>query len=116
MAHIPGLRDAYQTGERRTTLYTDEEMNRAIATTPNAIGVTDTGLLRAQRLPIKVLSFNGIAPTPQSLRAGRYSLVTTLALVFRKERLSEEALAFLSFICSQEGAKVLHANGYLSRE
>jgi phosphate transport system substrate-binding protein len=115
-AHIPGLREAYQTGERRTALYTDQEMNRAIATTPHAMGVTDTGLLRAQRLPVKVLRFNGIAPTPESVRAGRYPLVNTLALVFRKDRLSAEALAFLCFICSKDGAKVLQAKGYMPRE
>ncbi|HSB80958.1 MAG TPA: substrate-binding domain-containing protein [Candidatus Methylomirabilis sp.] len=115
-AHIPGLWDAYQSGRTRITVYTDQEMNRAIATTPQAIGITDSGLLRSQRLPVKVLRFNGIAPTLEGVRAGRYPLVKTLTLVFRKERLSVEALAFLCFICSKDGAKVLHAQGYLPGE
>lgn len=59
---------------------------------------------------------NGTLPAPENVLSGRYTLVKTLSFVFLKDKLSVEAKAFLDFVRSKEGRKILEANGYLSVE
>ena len=116
---IPGFREAYQNGhgvKRWTTLHSDLEMNRFLAVTPGALGLTDLGSTKAHRSPVKVLQFNGIPPTAPNVGSHRYPLVKTLRFVFRKETLSGQAMAFIQFARSREAEKVLRANGYLPQE
>lgn len=113
---IPGFKEAYadsQRAKRWATLFTDQEMNRTLAKTPHAIGLTDMGAITAERLPIKALRVNGALPTPEAVRSGRYSPVKTLGFVFRKDTLPAGAEVFLDFVRSKEGERVLMANGYL---
>lgn len=113
---VPGFKEAYdesQRAKRWTTLLTDQEMHRVLARTPFAIGLTDSGFLVADHLPIKPLKVNGVPPTPADVRIGRYTLVKALSFVFRKENLPPAAEAFLEFVRSREGERILTANGYL---
>lgn len=116
---IPGFKEAYtesQRARRWFTFYTDQEMSRALARTPYAIGVSEFGAITVERLPIKALKVNGVFPTPESVAGGRYPLVKTLAFVFRKETLPTEARAFLDFVRSKEGKRILKSNGLLPVE
>lgn len=116
---ISGFREAYaesQRAKRWTTLYTDQEMNRVLARTPHALGLSDTGVITAEQIPIKALKVNGVPPTPENVSSGRYPLVKTLAFVFQKDKLPAGARAFLDFVLSKEGGKILRANGYLPGE
>ncbi|MBI4590699.1 MAG: substrate-binding domain-containing protein [Candidatus Rokubacteria bacterium] len=113
---IPGFAPAYaesHKAKRWTTLYTDQGMNRVLARTPYAIGFSDMGTITAERLPIKVLKMNGVLPTPENVLSGRFPLVKRLAFVFLKDKLPDGAKAFLDFVRSSEGGKVLRASGYL---
>lgn len=116
---IPGFREAYQNGhgvKRWTTLHSDREMNRLLAVTPGALGLTDLGSTKVHRSPVKVLQFNGIPPTGPNVGSHRYPLVKTLRFVFRKETLPGQAMAVIQFARSREAEKVLRANGYLLQE
>ncbi len=116
---IPGFQEAYaesQRAKRWTTLYTDQEMNRVLARTPYALGLSDTGAITAEQLPIKALKVNGVPPTPENVSSGRYPLVKTLAFVFQKDKLPTGARAFLEFVRSRDGGRILRANGYLPGE
>jgi phosphate transport system substrate-binding protein len=113
---VAGFKEAYAESHRAkrwTILYTDQEMNRVLAKTPYAIGLSDVGAITAGRLPIKVLKANGVLPTRENVLSGRYPLVKTLAFAFRKDTVPAGAKAFLRFVQSREGGKVLRANGYL---
>jgi phosphate transport system substrate-binding protein len=113
---IPGFSAAFadSTRSRRwKTLYTDQEMTRMLAVTPYAVGPSDLGTITSGRSPIKVLTLEGITPTPENVRSGRYRLVKTLAFAFRRDRLPAEAQAFLDFVRGPEGAKILQASAYL---
>lgn len=101
---------------RWKTLYTDQEMTRMLAMTPYALGPTDLGTITAEQLAIKVLKLDGIAPTPEHVRSGRYRLVKTLAFAFRRERLPPEARAFLDFVLGPAGAKILQASAFVPGE
>lgn len=116
---IPGFKQAYaesRSVKRWATLLTDQEMNRVLARTPYAIGLSDMGAITSERLPIKVLRIDGVLPTPENVLSGRYPLVKSLAFAFLKDKLPAGAKAFLDFVRSKDGEKILRANGYLPHE
>jgi phosphate transport system substrate-binding protein len=113
---VPGFREAYadsQRARRWVTLFTDQEMNQTLARTPGAIGVTDLGTLTAEKLSIKTLRLDGVAPTPENLRRGTYALSLTLSFVFAPHRLPSAARTFLNFVGSGEGQRILRAHAYV---
>lgn len=110
---------AYDTGQRSgrlKTIYQEQRMNSSVATTPYALGLSDLGALTVERLALKVLKINGVAPSPENVLSGRYPLVQTLAFVFREEALPDSAQAFLTFVRSEEGRRILLVNAYLPAE
>ncbi len=116
---IPGFKEAYaesQQADRWITLYSDQEMNHVLTKTPYAIGLSDMGEITAERLPIKPLKFNGVSPTPENVSNGSYTLVKPLSFVFLKDKLPSVAQAFLDFVQSKAGEKILRANEYLPTE
>lgn len=116
---VPGFSEAYaesQRTKRWTTLYSAQQMNEVLARTPYAIGVSDMGVITSERWPIKVLNYNGVYPLPQYVTNGRYPLVKILAFVFRREGLPTGARAFMDFVRSKDGTRILRASGYLPGE
>ena len=115
-AKLPGFSEIYDECERTRrwiTLFTDQDMNRTIASTPSAIGLTDGSSIVAERLRIKALRLNGVAPTPQNLHSGKYPLEKTLSFVFRKNKVTAAAMAFMDFVKSREGVRILRENACL---
>lgn len=117
--HVPGFKEAYAESwqtRRWKVLYTDQDMNRWLANTPHGIGFSDMGQITGGRLPLKVLKLNGVLPTPESVLSGRYPLVKTQAFVFRPDGLPAGARAFMDFVRSREGERILRTNGYVPTE
>jgi phosphate transport system substrate-binding protein len=113
---VPGFREAYTESyqaKRWSIYFTDQEANQAISKTPNAIGVSDLGMIKAENLNIKVLRINGLPPSPENLLNGSYPLGRELSFIFREKALPKEAKSFLDFVRSDEGRKILKSNGYL---
>lgn len=116
---IPGFKEAYaesQQAKRWRTIFTYEEMVQVLGRTPYAIGLADMGAITTQRLSLKPLKINGVLPTPENVRSGKYPLVKTMTFVFLKDKLPAEAKAFLEFVRSSEGKTILRAKGYLPVE
>lgn len=116
---IPGFREAHiesLKAKRWITAFTDQEMNKMLTTTPDSIGISDFGSITSEHLAIKMLKVNGNAPTAENLLKGRYALFKNLYFVFRRDTVQAEAKAFMDFIRSKEGRKILKANGYLLAE
>lgn len=114
--NIPGFAKAYgesREAKRWSVYFTDQDANRALATKPYAIGISDLGMIATEHLDIKVLKLNGIVPGPESLLNGQYPLSRDLSFLYREETLPEGAKAFLDFVRSAEGSEILRANGYL---
>jgi len=115
---VPGFKVAYlesYEAKRWTILYTDQEMSRVLARTPQAIGFSDLGAMTVGRLPIKALPLDGVAPTVQDAMSGRYRLVKKLDFVY-KEPLHPDAKAFVEFARSGAGRQALQAGGFLPGE
>ncbi len=116
---ILGFKGAYaesQRVKRWHTLFTDQDMNRAIAGSPYAVGFSQLGDIAIEKLPIKALKLNGVAPSLESAQSGKYPLVKTLSFVFVKDRLRPEAKAFLDFARSKQAHPILRAQGFLPGE
>ena len=113
---MPGFAEAYATGSNTshwTILYSEPAMHEALLTFPFAIGLSDLGTVTLERLPIKVLSIDGIAPTLANIATGRYPFTKTLGFVWREDTLADSARAFVEFVRSDEGAGILTSSGYL---
>lgn len=113
---VPGFKEAFvesQKAKRWTTLFTDRQANQTLLQTPFAIGLSDMGAIVAEKLPIKALKLNGVAPTAENLLNGKYPLVKTLYFVVPEGKLPADAKAFIDFVSSSKGEKLLKANGYV---
>lgn len=117
-SRIPGFGDAYResmAGHYWYVLYSDQEMLRTLATTRDALGITDIGQIAAEGYAVKPLKLNGVAPTLENVRNGSYPLVKELAFVYRSDRISPEAERFIAFVKGSEGARILQQFNFLPR-
>lgn len=113
---IPGFKEAYtesQKANRWTLYFTDQDANQALAATPDAIGVSDLGMITAEHVRINPLRLDGVAPTLENLENGTYPLGRSLAFIYKEGTLTEDAKAFFTFVFSEEGRNLLQTNGYL---
>lgn len=115
-ARIPGFSEIYDEcvrTKRWTMLFTDQDMNSAVARTPFSLGIGDYGSISSDHLSIKILTLDGVSPATKNVANRKYPLVKVLSLVFMKDRLSPGARAFIEFARSRRGLKILQENGYL---
>jgi len=113
---VPGFREAYaesQQARRWAVYFTDQDANLALTSRPYSVGVSDFGMITTEKLNIKVLKVNGLLPTADNVLSGQYPLTRTLSFVHSKQNVSEAVKAFIEFVRSEAGAKVLKTNGYL---
>lgn len=76
------------------------------------IGYISTGSLDGT---VKALRFKGAEATPANVKSGAYDLFRPFNAVYRSEdELSELAKAFLDFVMSEDGQKLVENEGYVS--
>jgi phosphate transport system substrate-binding protein len=113
---LPGFADAYAAESHPrhwTVLYSEPAMHEALLTVPFALGLSDLGTITIERLPIRALSIDGIAPTLENIASGRYPFTKTLGLVWHEDTLPDSGQAFVEFVQSDDGAGILTSHGYL---
>jgi phosphate transport system substrate-binding protein len=113
---IPGFKTVFDDSiktNRWTVLLKDEVMNQKLLTMQDAIGFSDMGAITSQKLNIKVLKVNGVFPSAKNVTNGTYPLFKTLSFVYRPEKVTPAAKAFLEFARSAEGKKILTKYGYV---
>jgi phosphate transport system substrate-binding protein len=116
---VAGFREAYEAGLRSRpwrVFSTDRQMNAALARTAHGVGFSDVGAIFADRVPVKALALDGVAPTPDNVARGRYRLVETLAFAFYPRKLPADAKAFVEFALSRAGKEIIRAHRYLPPE
>ena len=90
------------------------DMANELAATVGAIGMTTTTVAEQSGGKIKALSLDGVAPTETNVSAGTYRLVREVFLVAKGDA-SPAVKAFLAFVKSADGAKVIKANGAIPK-
>jgi len=91
---------------------TDQAMNEAISSIENSIGFTDSGSIKIENLNARLVSLNGIAPSNEMVKAGKYTYVKELAFVV-KGKPNQTAQRFINYVKSVKGFGILSDYGYL---
>ncbi len=107
-------RDAQSAGRFRV-LYSDVELRYSVLGTIGALGFTDLGASVIDGLPLVALSLDGVAPTIENARVGRYRLVKPLIALVRARR-DERVESFVQFLRSPEARAAVEASGFLATE
>jgi phosphate transport system substrate-binding protein len=111
----PGLHQAVTLAHGRPGMLmavTDPEATALLVRTQGAIGASGlTGLL-VEKLPLKVLTLNGVRPTTGTLASGAYPLAKEISLV-TTAKTPAAAWAFIDFIYSAAGRSQAETVGVL---
>jgi len=86
------------------------DMAKELAETPHALGMTSMTVVEQSGGKVKALTLNGIAPTAENVRSGRYFLTRDFLFVMKGEP-TPPVKTFLDFVLSPEGDRVIQANG-----
>jgi len=83
----------------------------------NTAGIGITGISSARRRDIKILKLDGIAPTYEQIRDGKYALYRPLYLVTPlASNVKPEVMDFHRFVMSEEGKAVMRKVGTVPHE
>ena len=94
---------------RWRVIYDDVGMQDAIASTEGSIGLVGSGSL-PEDLPIRVLSFRGVVPTPDAVADGSYPIYKDLSFVTLGPPDARSA-DFFRFVFAPQGRDVIRDHG-----
>lgn len=80
---------------------------------PASFGFLNRSQLSAARTGLKVLALDGVEPTAENVKAGRYKLWAEVGLIYKESALTEAGRSFIAFIGSPRGKELLRAHGLL---
>ncbi len=86
------------------------DMAKGLAETPHAIGMTSMTVVEQSGGKVKALTLNGVAPTAENVKSGRYFLARDFLFVIKGEP-TTPIKKFLDFVLSADGDRVILANG-----
>ena len=113
-----GTRGAFEEMVMGKTLITDKAilqpsngaLRTSVSTTPLAIGFLSLGYIDST---VKALAVDGVAPTQENCKSGKYPIVRPLYFL-TKEQPTGLVKAFIDFCTGSEGQKIVQDEGYLS--
>lgn len=62
---------------------------------------------------VKILTINGIAPTPETIADGSYPIAGNIYAIYRKGETNENVQKAIDFMLSPEGQKIVELSGYI---
>ncbi len=68
-----------------------------------------------QEKGVKMLSIDGVYPTPENIENGSYPLTTDVCLITRKDDPNPSVQKMIDFIVSEEGQEIVKKTGYAHR-
>jgi len=111
---IKGMGEAFRKAETPGAIIseTDQQEADALAKRPTAIGISAPSLILGEKRPFKMIPLNGVTPSVETLKSGQYPLPKSLYMVTRTPK-TKDIHAFMEFIQSSEGRKILGKTGHL---
>jgi phosphate transport system substrate-binding protein len=88
------------------------ELILAVQSTPYSIGAFSLASAISKKLPVTRLSLNGIEPTTENVKAGKYEMVRSVSAIWHKNP-SDETKVFVEYISSPQGLKVMELAGFI---
>jgi phosphate transport system substrate-binding protein len=92
---------------------TDQDAVVQLEKTPGSLGAISLGMLLCEPREVKAVSLDGVPPTLENLRQGRYPYFTEISLVTVAEKAPGEVIRFLEFLHSRQGREILLRFGFL---
>ena len=111
----PGMNNSVDISQSRSGMIlalTDPEAYGVIAKTPGGIGASGLTSIMVKKLPLKILTLNGVRPTRQTLASRKYPLAKKINFVITPGT-SLAALKFISFVYSPQGRAIAEKAGVL---
>ena len=93
-----------------TTAFYNQEAVMMLTNNKNTIGYLAIG--NTKNTSLKIVKFNGVFPTIENIKNGKYKLVTPLGLVYQGQPCGI-AKDFILFLKSKEAKKVMHSYGVI---
>jgi phosphate transport system substrate-binding protein len=94
-------------------VHLDPQMIELLDRYPASLGFLNRSALSAARTALVPLAFEGIEPSPENLAAGRYPLKLEFGFVHKAGALNDAAKAFVLFVQSPSGERILRDRGVL---
>ncbi len=85
-------------------------IREAVASEPKAIGYLSIGLVDSR---VKAVSFNGVAPTNQNVKANKYPLARPVYFLTKGE-IKPNVQAFIDYVLSDEAQNTLEKEGLIA--
>ena len=101
-------------GDNAKLVHLDPQMIELLDRFPSSLGFLNRSALAACQTPVVMLSLDGVPSTPQNVGVGRYPLWLELGLVHKPGGLGPAARAFIAFVRSSEGVRLLREQGVLA--
>ncbi|WP_103669015.1 substrate-binding domain-containing protein [Pseudanabaena sp. BC1403] len=89
------------------------ELIKTIQSTPYSIGTFSVAQAVSQKLPVNRLILNGIEPTPENVKAGKYVMVREISMIWHKNP-SEATQTFIEYIFSSSGINAIEQSGFIA--
>jgi phosphate transport system substrate-binding protein len=93
--------------EKAIIVRTDKELIDYVRRFPTAIGITSKVFTEGQ--DVKIINVDGVEPTAENVKSGRYMLTGNLNIV-TSARPDKAVRKFLDFILSEEGQSIIEEN------
>jgi phosphate transport system substrate-binding protein len=93
---------------------TDQDAALQIEKTPGSFGTTSTAIVAVERLKVKALSVDGVLPTLPNVSTGKYPYAMTMSVVYKRDKYRGAVKDFIDFLFSNDGRKILSADGHVT--
>ncbi|HRD66238.1 MAG TPA: substrate-binding domain-containing protein [Candidatus Competibacter sp.] len=100
-------------GENVKVVHLDPELIALLDRFPTSFGVLNQSALGACNSKIVHLALDGVEPTAENLEKGLYPAWLELGLIYKPDALTPAGKAFLEFVRSPAGERILREHGIL---
>lgn len=97
-------------GKEVVEVYEIEETIKSIRSFRDSIGMLTVNQRTLSEPGIKLLAIDGVMPSQQTLANGQYPVRRPLYLVYNPEKMKPAIAAFLDFVKSSDGQRIIAAN------
>ena len=98
-------------GDAVKLVHLDNQLLELLDRYPTSFAIINRSALGACRTKVVTVALDGVESSPENIETGRYPLAMEWGVIHRTEGLTAAGRAFIDFIRSAEGKKILHDHG-----